>query len=161
MDAILATLAPRRQVNYNKIYSALIMNLAPTLPKNVPLNFFEGKLETFLTCRKLSSYMKENILDEKTGIFFEEAALNAVHKTLMTPTSIADIRLLISEMPEILPLGYPVVKDIVRACIQIIPKIMFSIRSNVPWHLALLWLEHFHLSESLNLLKAFDKVLDK
>lgn len=155
-NAILATLAPRKKINYNKIYSALILNLALLLPQNIPMSLFEGKMETFLTCRKISSYFKEKFLDDKTGNFFEEVALNAVYKTLQTGVQISDLKLLFSELPNILPLDYPVTKDIRNACINIMQQFLFEMRRNVPKHDPALWDRYFHLEEQLNFLKAFN-----
>ena len=156
MDAILATLAPRKQVKYGKIYSALINNLAPILPKNVPLNFFEGKMETLLTCLALNNYLRKNVLDEKTANLFEEVALNLIYKTLMTHLQFADIKLLFSELPNILKMNYTVVKEIRNACVQIIPQLLRNLRANVRTFMPLLWREYFYLEEKLYLLKAFD-----
>ena len=98
--------------------------MTPTFTKNVPTEFFNGKLETFLTCRALSTYLKENLLEENVGKFFEEAALNAVFKTITTTTVLLpDILLLLDELPNLLQLNYPVVKNIVAVCLDFIPQI--------------------------------------
>ena len=149
------TFAEMKRINYAKLYNALIVNLAPVIPQNVPINFYEGKMETFLICRVMSSYLKEKIFDDKTANFFEEVSLNALHKTLMARLQIADVKLLLSELPNILPLNYPVVKDIRNACINLISQIMRMMRTNVPGHMPLLWREYAWFIEYLNLLKAF------
>ncbi len=119
------------QINYGKIYGALVNNLAPTFQRNAPKEFFNGKMETFLTCRKLAEYLRGRILDEESGKFFEEAALRAIYKTLFTNVSIADIKLLLSEMPNILTRDYPIVKNIVEACIKILSQIKDSVRNTI------------------------------
>ena len=69
-------------------------------------------------------YLKENLLDETTGKFFEESALNAVYKTITsTVLTLADVFLLIAEMPNLLQLKYPVVKNIVEVCLNFIPQL--------------------------------------
>ena len=42
------------KINEEKLINALITNLAPILSGNIPAGFFEGKMETFLTCRALA-----------------------------------------------------------------------------------------------------------
>ena len=131
------------------------MNLAPIIPQNVSPNFFEGRMENFLTCRVLIEQLRKKVLDEKTANFFEEITLNAVYKTLMTRIEMADIKLLLSELPNILQLDYPIVKNICNACVQIISQIMLEMRKNVPGHNPALWDEYFHLEVKLRWLKAF------
>ena len=99
---------------------ALVNNLIPTVSQNPSPEFFAGKMEIFLTCRKIAAQLYGKFGDEQTIKFFEESALNAVHKTLMTGISVADVKLLLSELAEILPMKYPAVKNICQACIQII-----------------------------------------
>ena len=112
------------KIDYNKNFSALAQNLIPTFTKYVPPEFLQGKLETFLTCRALAVYLKENLLDETTGKFFEESALNAVYKTITsTVLTLADVFLLIAELPNLLQLKYPVVKNIVEVCLNFIPQL--------------------------------------
>ncbi len=69
-----------------------------------------------------------------------------------------DVRLLLSELSEILPLNYHVVKDICKVSIRIIESLMLSMRENVPKYDYVLWLDFHHLSEILNLLKASEKI---
>jgi len=49
---------------------------------NAPQDFFKGKLETYLTCFAVSSYLKENFLDEYFGELFEEISLNSAVRSL-------------------------------------------------------------------------------
>lgn len=95
-------------------------NLAPTLNPNVPAEFLEGKLETFLTCRAVCSYLKNFLADKESGRILEETALTAIQKTLHTNLLTLDVSLLIAELPKILPLKYPVVEDIRKDTIKII-----------------------------------------
>ena len=137
---------------------ALVNNLVPTFSSNVPANFFAGKMETFLTCWKIAAQLHGKSFDEATVNFFEEAALNAVYKTLSAGISIADVKLLLSELAYIIPAKYPAVKNIRQACIQIIQSYLYQLRGNVPTYNYHLWREYHELSEFQNLLKAFDKV---
>ncbi len=138
------------QINYNKIYNALLANLAPTFAKNVPPESVTGKLETFLTCRKLAEYLRENILDETAGNFFEEAALNAIYKTLHTQVAISDLRLFFSELPNFLVLNYPVVENLRELAINLIQQVMSVYRLQNAWR------EFTKLEYLMNMLKIFD-----
>lgn len=141
-----------KPTDYQRVYNALLQNLSTAFSKNVPSEFFSGKMETFLTCRKIAELLREKILDENAGNFFEEAALRAVHKTLFTGITLADIKLLIAEIPQILKLNYPVVKDIRSACLNIIPQVMNLYR--VYDHSA--WREFANLQYLLQMLETFD-----
>ncbi len=104
--------------------------MTPTFTKYVPPTFFQGKLETFLTCRALAEHLKENIFDEAVGRFFEEAALNAVYKTMVsTQILLLDFLLLLNDLPNFFKSDYPIVKNIVKACLSIIPKVKDYIRN--------------------------------
>lgn len=139
-----------RPINYQQIYSALMWHLSPTFSKNVPPEIFAGKMETFLTCRKVAEVLRERVLDETTGKFFEETALNAIHKTLSTAVTLPDLRLLISELPKILQLDYPAVEEILKTCINVIPQMMHIFRINN------IWGEFTELEYLLNMLKLLD-----
>ena len=54
---------------------------------------------------------------------FEEASIRAIIKSV-NGMSFADAQLLIRELPKILPLKYPAVKELRGAVLQIIPQIM-------------------------------------
>lgn len=86
-----------------------------------------------MTCLALSTHLRATLLDDDVGKFFEEASLKAVHKTFATNVEIADIRLLLSELPNILQMPYPVVGDIRRICSNIIPQLMHIFRVNNIW----------------------------
>ena len=73
------------------------------------------------------------MFDDKGAKIFEELSLNALYKSLQVRVSIADILLLLDEMPKILKLNYPAVKEIRDACIQIIPQLMMTYRLNNHW----------------------------
>ena len=122
-----------RQINYQQLYIALLQNLSQTFVQNVPLTFYQGKTETFLTCRKLAEYLREKVLDKNAGNFFEETALRAIFRTLQTNFSITDIKILFSELPHILRLNYPVVEEIRKACINLVAQLTNLFRMNNLW----------------------------
>ena len=146
-----------KPTNYQKVYLALLQNTSPTFAKNIQKEFFQGKMETFLICRKISQYLRESIMDEAAANFFEETALKNVYRTLFTTVNFADVRLLLAEMPEILTLKYPVVKDIRRACIAILPQIMNKFRTPV----AATWKDFISLQYLRKVLEIFDSVEQK
>ena len=135
------------KINYQNIYNAILQNLSPVFAENASPKFFEGKIETFLTCRKLAEHLRGNIFNNTAGKFFEEMSLSAVYRT---NNSIADLELLFSELPYILPLNYPVVNEIRKVCMNILPQL-----SNV-WRQNDLWREFAEYDYLLNMLKAFN-----
>ena len=123
----------RKQINFQRLFNALAQNLMTTTVGSTPRNFYEGKVENFLTCLHLSGYLRGKLFDDDGAKIFEELSLNALYKSLNAGCSIADILLLLDEMPKILKLNYPAVKEIRDACIQIIPQIMMTYRLNNHW----------------------------
>lgn len=115
-----------------RLFAALMKNLSPTLLPNTPPNFYAGKMETFLTCRAVAAYLKTKIADDAPAKFFEEASLKAILKSVNGMT-FADARLLIRELPNLLTLPYPVVKDLRNFSLQLIPQMMNTMRMNGIW----------------------------
>ncbi len=64
---------------------------------------------------------------------------------------LSDVFLLIGEMPKILALNYPAVKNIRDVLINIIPQVMVTLRTNNRWQ------EFSELDYKLELLKLFPK----
>ena len=116
-----------------RLFNALAENLSPTLLPNTPPEFYEDKVETFLTCRAVAAYLQNKLTDNAPAKFFEEASLKALIKALNIGTSFADIRLLLAELPELLILPYFVVEEIRVACLNIIPQMMTVMRLNNNW----------------------------
>lgn len=143
-------LFPSKQINHGRLVSALIQNLFPIILNRTPQNFFAGKVENFLTCLRVASYLKENFISVDGAKFFEELSLQAVHRSLYAGFVLSDIFLLIDEMPEILSMDYPIVDNIREALIKIIPQVMSVFRMNNYWQ-GFTDLEH-----ELNYLKNFD-----
>ena len=95
----------------------LLNALEKNLPLNAPRDFYKGKMETFLTCRAVATYLKEKLADNTQAKFFEETALKATLTSLMVGGSKADAQLLLRDLPNILKLSYPVVNDLRRGCL--------------------------------------------
>lgn len=115
-----------------RLLTAFTANLSPTLIPTTPPNFYAGKMETFLTCRAVAAYLKTKLEDDTLAKFFEEASLKAIMRSF-GGMSLADARLFLSELPDMLSLPYPVVKDIRHVAMNIIPQIMDIMRLNTMW----------------------------
>ena len=116
-----------------RLLNALTVNLSPTLLSTPPQKFYAGKMETFLTCRALAEFLKTQLADESTAKFFEEAALKAILKSAVTGMSFADAQLFIRELPNLLSLPYPAVKEIRAVAVQIISQLMHVLHLNNYW----------------------------
>lgn len=84
----------------------------------------EFSLETALICRAASNYLGEK--------FLEEASLGALLKSLGN-LQLSDVRLLLSELPNLLALPYPVVKEIRGVTLEIISQTMDFMRQKEAW----------------------------
>ena len=115
-----------------RLLTALMKNLLPTLKPTTSQDFYRGKMETFLTCRAVCDYLKAKLIDDAPAKFFEEASLVAALKSV-AGMSLAEARLLIRELPNLLSLPYPVVKDLRGVCLQIIPQLMEIMHLNGIW----------------------------
>ncbi len=116
-----------------KLFAALAKNLSPTFLPNTPQDFYTGKVETFLTCRAVAAYLQTRLTDTAPAKFFEEASLKALLKAVKVGTSFADMRLLLSELPNLLSLSYPEVEELRGTCLHIIPQMMNVMRLNSRW----------------------------
>ncbi|MBQ9486924.1 MAG: hypothetical protein IJU91_03855, partial [Selenomonadaceae bacterium] len=138
-----------KKINHGRLFNALAQNLLPVVTKNLTPQFFEGNMETFLTCLNLSSYLKEKFLDEYAAKFFEEAALNAICRAMYTNLKISDVLMLVEEMPRILTLPYSAVSQLNELCIRILSQVMVNFRMQNRW-------QDFHEAEyALKMLKSF------
>ena len=117
-----------------------------------PPNFYQGKVETFLTCLALSSYLKKNFLDEESGNLFEDFSIRVICRSLAFGFSIADWKLLAKELPNILAMPHPAVNMLRNACLEIIPQLQNSCRVYDP----MAWREFVDLDDLLRMLKVFD-----
>ena len=120
--------------------------------ENAPKEFFDDKAEAFLTCLSLSTFLKETFIDDELGSLFEEFSLYAVCKSFYGEFSIADLQLLIKELPKILTMPYPIVKEVREICHELIPQFMDMQRvySQVAWK------DFVELDYLLEMLKVFD-----
>ncbi|MBR6712690.1 MAG: glycosyltransferase family 92 protein [Selenomonadaceae bacterium] len=100
------------------LIKALEKNCHPLFLTNTPPEFYERNMETFLTCRSLASYLQSKFPDNARIKFLEKASLHAILKALSREVSIADMNLLIKDLPNLLPLPYPVVNDLRKACMS-------------------------------------------
>ena len=83
----------------------------------------KGKIENFLTCRAVLNYLKNvGAIAENQKNILEESILNAIFKTWATNLKLYEARLLISELPSIFPLDYPIMKDIREAYRDVLNK---------------------------------------
>ena len=137
---------PDKSHTFQRLFNALAKNLSPTLLPTTPPQFYAGKMETFLTCRAAAAYLKTKLTDDTPAKFFEEASLKAIIKSF-NGMSFADSRLLIRELPNLLGLPYPAVKDLRGAALNIIPQMM-----NI-MHLNGMWKDYVELDYLQNLLK--------
>lgn len=95
-----------------RLFQALMKNLFPPSSDDI---------ETFLTCRAVSPTK-----------FFEEASLVAVLKSL-DKMNLTDAQILIRELPNILRLPYPVVRELKAELIRRLPQIMYDLHLKEAW----------------------------
>ena len=116
-----------------RLLNALMKNLAPIFLPNTPENFYSDKMETFLTCRAVSSYLKSRITNEAQAIFFEETSLVAILRTLSAGAGFTELQLFLRDLPNFLHLHYPVVEELREAALQMISQMMDVMRINSMW----------------------------
>ena len=145
--------AGKNRINNGRLLKALVESLTPDFDKNnlkkyfenpknratyfndliklyrkVPPAFFEGKVEIFLTCLAVSSYLKKGYLEEITGGLFEEAVLNGLCKTFLTKMTLIDLRLIIAELPRLLAFPYETTKSFITVCLEVFPQFLEDFR---------------------------------
>lgn len=148
-DKRMETYTPPKKFDRESYFQLLEKTLLPAVRADVPDEFFEGKLETFLTCRSLSGILRRSFPKDNRGKFMEEASLRALNRTHFTKMSFSEIMLMISAMPHILGLPYPVVDDIRKNCMSFVRQIMGDM------HRAGRWDRFVELGNYLDLLAAF------
>ena len=129
-----------------RLLNALIKNLSPVLLPTTPPEFYAGKMETFLTCRAVSSYLKTRLTNDATAKALEEVSLIAILKSL-DEMNLTDARMFISELPNFLILPYPAVGEIYDAFLQIVPTMLEIFRVNA------LWRDYIELEQLRDVLK--------
>ncbi len=95
-----------------RVEKVLVDILTQQSPFDAPPEFFAGKLETFLTCRKLAEVFGTRIGNKSA----EEYALVWIYQTLNTDgiLTYADLQLLLNELPALLSRPFPVAKKVAR-----------------------------------------------
>ena len=144
-------------INYKKLVATLMKYLEPLTHQKFHSQLFEGKMETFLTCRALASYLKGTAIEEKQGELFERISLEAIYQTLFTNLSITDAQLFLSEFQNFLPLNYPEVKKILQNC----PAVVNSVKDVIKFRIQtigdiLCWGDFYHYDNLLRLLNSFE-----
>ena len=110
-----------------------------------------------MTCRALASYLKENVLDEKRGEILEAAAIKSVAVAIHTNLTSADAELFISELPNILKLNYPEVKNILKDSLEIISQVKATIQAQINFETKmLLWKDFKEYDNIFRILQAFE-----
>ena len=115
-----------------RLYMALAKNLLPHFILTSGQDFYEDKTETFLTCRSVAEYLRLKLENDAIAKFFEEMSLFAIFKSL-DKMNLTDTQLLIRELPKILSLPYPVVKNIRDEIEQLLPQIKYDLHLDGYW----------------------------
>ncbi|MBR3049892.1 MAG: glycosyltransferase family 92 protein [Selenomonadaceae bacterium] len=90
-------------------------------------------LEVALICRALSTYLREKFpSDADYWRICEETTLDAILKSFNKVTD-AEARLLIRDLPNILRLPYPAIKNIHQATLNLIEQMMNFRRQSIRW----------------------------
>ena len=85
-----------------------------------------------MTCRGISSYLRNKFPDENVWRVCEEASLGAVLNS-MGGMSVAEAWLLFRDLPNILRLPYSAAEDVRRACLELLPQVLDFARLNTAW----------------------------
>ena len=116
----------------NRVEKVLVDALTKCSPFDAPPEFFTGKLETFLTCRKLAEVFGTRIGNKSA----EEYALVWIYQTLNTDgvLTYADLQLFADELPEILSRPFPVAKKVTRLFSEkVLPAMSEAAKMSRPW----------------------------
>lgn len=141
---------PAKNFEREDYFKALEEILLPASRSDVPPEYFEGKMETFLTCRALASVMRRAFPKDNRGAFMEEAALRAINRTQFSRMSIAEIQMMLNALPPILALPYPIVDSIRKNCMSFVRQMMGDLRRGLRWEALV------EMSNYFDLLAAFD-----
>ena len=117
---------PDKSHTIERLFMALSQNLLPSFILVTPKDFYSDKMETFLTCRAVSEYLKKIPEHEAMAKFFEEMSLIAVSKSL-DKMSLGDAQLLIRELPNFLSLPYTVAGELRDELIKRLPQITYDL----------------------------------
>ena len=117
---------------FRRVENFLIDTLTARSPFDAPAEFFGGKLETFLTCRRLAEHLGTRIGNRSA----EEYALVWLYQTLATrhPFSYAELQLLLNELPALLSRPFPLCRKISRlAAEKIFPTVDEDLKHAQNW----------------------------
>ncbi len=106
-----------------------LIRVIDTLTATLPI---VDDMETALTCRAISSYLRGKLSDNRFKDC-EEASIAAALMSLNDCTY-ADAQMFIRSLPELLSLPYPVVAEVRRAAENIISQFMDVLKRNVRWY---------------------------
>ena len=121
---------PFEREKYFKLLEELL--LPPVRAMDSDENF-QGRLETFLTCRALAGILKRNSPKDNRGKFLEETSLRLINRTFSTDMNYAETMLMLNSLPPILSLSYPVVEEIRQNCVSFVRQIMDNFHRNSQW----------------------------
>ncbi|MBR2519116.1 MAG: glycosyltransferase family 92 protein [Selenomonadaceae bacterium] len=116
----------------SRVEKVLIDMLTKQSPFDAPPEFFTGKLETFLTCRKLLEVFGSRIGNRSA----EEFALVWIYQTLTQAPTIAhaEIQMFLKHLPEILSRPFPLSQKILRlTCDGLIPTFCEALKEKQQW----------------------------
>ena len=112
----------------------MMQRLLPGMSPGSPPHFFAGRLHEFLTCRAIAKTLDGKMLDNTSAQFFEELALKCMLRAMASSKlELWQLELLFEELPSILPLKYPVVGEIKKTCLQLMPQMMMQYRLQSDW----------------------------
>ena len=112
---------------FQRVTDALTKNLSDFALRKI------SDMETALTCRAVSSYLREKFPNDERLKVYEDASVAAVLNSL-GGMKFSDVRLLLSALPEISSLDYPAVDELRNTIrLQIIPQMMNFMRENEFW----------------------------
>jgi len=117
-----------------------------------PPSFYYGKFEAFLMCWALSSYLLKNYLDEESGSLFQDFSLKALSRSLIFGFDMAEWKIFVKELPNILVMPLPAVNMLRNALLEIIPQLQNRLRI----YDMMAWREFVDLDDLLRMLRVFD-----
>lgn len=140
---------PFEREKYFKLLEELLLPLVRAMDSD---ENFQGKLETFLTCRALAGLLKRNSPKDNRGKFLEETSLRLINRTYSTELNYAETMMMLNSLPQILNLPYPIVEEIQQNCVSFVRQIMDNFHRNLQWE------EFVEMGNYLELLMSFGNV---
>lgn len=150
---------PPKQFEREDYFKLLEKILLPAARADVTPEFFEGKLETFLTCRALASILRRSFPKDNRGALMEESALRAINRTHSTKANLSEVMMMINSLTPILVLPYPVVDDIRKNCMSFVRQIMGGLQKNMRWEAFIDMGNYFDLLAAFGAIKAMQNAM--